>query len=219
MKEEYEKIIYENKNLIYKIAHKYSSYYNMEDLFQVGVIGLIKAYNNYNPNCNTKLSTYAYEYILGEILEYIRTDRTVKVSTDLLKLYKSYEKTKEYLTNKLGRVPKLSEISNFMNIEENKLSYIIEKCAYVVSLDEDLNEDNFTLEQVVGVDNQKQIDNLLDIKKELASLNEEERKLIELRYFKDLTQSETAEVLGINQVQVSRSEKLILKKMNSKLAS
>ncbi len=219
MNETYENIIYENKNLIYKIASKYSGYYNLEDLFQVGVIGLIKAYNNYNPSFNVKLSTYAYDYIIGEILEYIRTERTIKVSSDTLKLFRSYQKTKEFLTNRDNHVPSLTEISNFMGINEKELSEIIERCNYCLSLDSFQKDEDFTLEKVVGVTYEDEIDKKLDIKTELEKLPENERKLIELRYFKDLTQSETAQYLGINQVQVSRYEKLILKKMNTKMMS
>lgn len=93
----------ETKDMIYKICYKYSKYYSVEDLFQVGVIGLMKAKRNFNSNMNTKFTTYAYNYILGEIIEFIKNDRTIKVSSDTLKLYKAYEKSKDFLTNEIGR--------------------------------------------------------------------------------------------------------------------
>lgn len=209
-------IILENKNLILKIASKFSKYYNIEDLFQAGVIGLIKAYKNYDHLKNTKISTYSVKYIYGEILEYVRNDRTIKVGNDYIKLYNSYQKSKDFLTNRNGYIPSLKEISDFMGIEEEKLAFIIEKSQYAVSLDEVLKED-YTLEDTIGTDERSKIDRLLDIKSELEKLKEEERKLILLRYFNDYTQSETAEMLGINQVQVSRYEKLILEKMNKNM--
>lgn len=203
----------ETKDLIYKIASKYSKMYPLEDLFQVGVLGLIKAKKNYRINENTKFSTYAYNYILGEIIEFIKSDRTIKVSSDILKIYKAYEKTKDYLINELGRNVSLKEISNFMNIDINILSDALIKSEFVLSTDSKLNDDNFTLENITGSDKRKEIDDLIDLRSELSRLNSEERKLIELRYFKDYTQSETAKKLNMSQVQVSRSETKILKKM------
>lgn len=208
----------ETKDMIYKICYKYSKYYSVEDLFQVGVIGLMKAKRNFNSNMNTKFTTYAYNYILGEIIEFIKNDRTIKVSSDTLKLYKAYEKSKDFLTNELGRNVTLEEVSKFMNVDINLLSDTIIKSEFVLSTDTKLSDD-FTLEQITGKDTRKQIDDLIDLRDELKKLTNEERKLIELRYFKDYTQSETAEVLNMSQVQVSRNETKILKKMYSRIAS
>ena len=208
----------ETKDMIYKICYKYSKYYSVEDLFQVGVIGLMKAKRNFNSNMNTKFTTYAYNYILGEIIEFIKNDRTIKVSSDTLKLYKAYEKSKDFLTNELGRNVTLEEVSKFMNVDINLLSDTIIKSEFVLSTDTKLSDD-FTLDQIAGKDTRKQIDDLIDLRDELKKLTNEERKLIELRYFKDYTQSETAEVLNMSQVQVSRNETKILKKMYSRIAS
>lgn len=208
----------ETKDMIYKICYKYSKYYSVEDLFQVGVIGLMKAKRNFNSNMNTKFTTYAYNYILGEIIEFIKNDRTIKVSSDTLKLYKAYEKSKDFLTNELGRNVTLEEVSKFMNVDINLLSDTIIKSEFVLSTDTKLSDD-FTLEQIAGKDTRKQIDDLIDLRDELKKLTNEERKLIELRYFKDYTQNETAEVLNMSQVQVSRNETKILKKMYSRIAS
>ncbi len=219
MKEELEEVIETHKNLIYKIASKFTRFYNVEDLFQVGVIGLIKAYRNYKKDSNAKLSTYSIKYIYGEILEYIRCDRTMKVSTDALKIYKLYTCTKEKLTCEYGKVPSLKEISSYLNIDEQTLSETIERCQFVVSLDGIITEDDFTLEKVTGTDERTKIDTLIDIRNELEKLSETDKKLIDLRYFQDLSQKETGELLGMNQVQVSRYEKLILKKMHQNLVA
>lgn len=214
-----ENLVKENAKLIYKIASKYSGYYNIEDLFQEGVKGLDKARKNYDVNSNTKFSTYAFKYILGEIVSYVKNDRTIKVGTDTLKLYNAYEKTRDYLTGKLNRYPSFEEISNFMGIDQNILADAINKCEFTVSYDNNLNEDDFSLESVIGMDNTENIDNLIDLKEALENLSEEERKLIELRYFGDYTQSETATYLNMTQVQVSRSEQKILKKMRTNIAA
>ena len=221
MKTELEKIkiIKDNQNLIYKLASKYSKYYPIEDLFQEGVKGVIKAIENYKEDSNTKFSTYAYDYILGEIVRFINSDRTMKVSPELLKIYKSYEKSKDYLTGDLGRIPTFYEICTFMELDPLIVSDAIEKSEFSLSLDGVMNDDNFTLEKVIGKDSRERIDDLIDLRTELERLTEEERKIIELRYFRDYTQSETAEILGINQVQVSRNESKILKRIKTNIAA
>lgn len=221
MKTEQEKlkIIKENQNLIYKIASRYSGYYSMDDLFQEGVKGVIKAIENYRDNCGTKFSTYAYDYILGEIIRFINNDRTIRVNSDLLKIYKSYEKSKDCLTGKLGRVPSFYEICSFMDVNPNVVAEAIQKCEFAVSLDGIINEDDFTLEKVVGNDTREVVDDHIDLQSELDKLSERDRKIIELRYYRDYTQSETARILGMNQVQVSRYEGQILKKMKNNIAA
>ncbi len=214
-----EELIFENKNLIYKIASKYSRYYSMEDLFQVGSLGLIKAANNYNENLGVKFSTYSYKYIIGEIINFINNDRTMKVSIDTLKIYKSYEQTKEYLTSHLNRIPSFTEICDFMEIDETIVSEAIEKSEFAISLESTLGEDDFTLEKVTGRDRRQEIDELLDLKAEIERLPYPEKEIIELRYYKDYTQSETAEELRMNQAQVSRYEKKILSKIKTNMAA
>ncbi len=213
------KIIHEHKNLIYKIASKYSNYYSMEDLFQVGVIGIIKAIDNYDRSQSAKFSTYAFKYILGEIIKFISSDRNIKVSTDILKIYKCYEKSKDCLTNKLNRTPSFYEICSFMGMEPYIVKDAIEKAEYDLSLDGVIGSDEFALEKVIGTDLRESIDQRIDLNRELDKLSEEERKIIELRYYQDYTQSETAEYLGWNQVQVSRYENKILKKIKSNIAA
>ncbi len=214
-----ENLIETNKKLIYSIAHNVANKYGkisiIEDLFQVGVISIIKAYDNYKETENTKFSTYAYMYILGSMLEYVNKDRNVKVSVDTLKLYNSYNKSKEFLTNKLNRIPTISEVSDFMGVDINTLMFTIQSVEYTLSLENKKDEEDLSIEERVGIDRSEIIDNLLDLKEELLRLPENERKLIELRYFQDLTQSETARYLNMTQVQVSRSETQILKKIKT----
>lgn len=213
------KLIKENAKLIYKIASKYSKYYDIEDLFQEGVKGLDKARKNYDPNSNTKFSTYAFKYILGEIVSYVKNDRNIKVGNETMKLYQAYEKAQEYLTNKLNRYPTLEETCNFMGVNSTLVVDAIRKCEFTTSLESSLSEDDFTLEQVTGIDKTDQIDTLLDLKAELENLSEGERRIIELRYFGDYTQSEIANYLNMSQVQVSRSEQKILKKIKTNIAA
>ncbi len=218
MKEQIYKLIEENKNMIYKIAYKYKRYYNVEDMFQSGVLGLINAYKNYKKDANTKFSTYAYPYIFGEIINLIKSDRTIKISSDSLKLYKLFEKSKEYLTQKLSRIPSIQEVSEFMEMDTNLLEDTILSCEFTLSLDNEIAED-LKLSDVVYEDNRIDIENMIDLRNAMEKLNDLESSIIDYRYYKDYTQSETAKALGLTQVQVSRNEKQILNKMRSKICA
>lgn len=218
MTEEMTSLVKQYERLIYKIASKFSTKYPIEDLFQVGVIGLINAKKNYNSNQGTKFTTYAYQYVLGEMLDFIKKDRTIKVSKDSLKIYKLYEQAKETLAQRKKQIPTFSEICEFLELDEETVYDAIKMSEYVLSTDSSLREDeNTTFIETCGEDRRETIDSLLDLKIELMNLPEFERKLVDLRYFKDYTQSETATILGISQVQVSRNEKHILAKIKKNI--
>lgn len=218
MTEEMTTLVKQYERLIYKIASKFSPKYPIEDLFQVGVIGLINAKKNYKSNQGTKFTTYAYQYVLGEMLDFIKKDRTIKVSKDSLKIYKLYEQAKETLAQRKKQIPIFSEICEFLELDEETVYDAIKMSEYVLSTDSSLREDeNTTFIETCGEDRRETIDSLLDLKIELMNLPEFERKLVDLRYFKDYTQSETATILGISQVQVSRNEKHILAKIKKNI--
>lgn len=208
---EYLTLIKESEGLIYKIASKYSMYYSIEDLYQVGTIGVIKAYKNYKRDTSVKFSTYAYKYILGEIIEFIRCDRNIKVSEEYMSLYKRYLSIKSILTSKLEREPSFCEISSFMEIDESVLRNVIETIAFTKSTDES--------DYDYGNDKREEIDNKILLDNELSSMDEFDRSLIEFRYYQGYTQSETADALGVSQVKVSRQEKLILSRMKSNICA
>lgn len=208
---EYLTLIKESEGLIYKIASKYSIYYSIEDLYQVGTIGVIKAYKNFKKDTSVKFSTYAYKYILGEIIEFIRCDRNIKVSEEYMSLYKRYLSIKSMLTSKLEREPSFCEISSFMEIDESVLRNVIETIAFTKSTDES--------DYDYGNDKREEIDNKILLDNELSSMDEFDRSLIEFRYYQGYTQSETADALGVSQVKVSRQEKLILSRMKSNICA
>lgn len=207
-------IIKANEKLVYKIASKYRYQYDIEDLFQVGMIGLINAYKNYDESLGTKFSTYAYNYILGEIVKYIKKDRMISVGDEYLNTYRLYRKTKEALTNKFGREATFDEISMFMEIDKSYLLCVLESTMFTKSIE----QDDYSLLDTYFTDETLIVDNKLLIDDVLNGLNDFDRKLIIYRYYKDYSQSETAKVLGVNQVKVSRQEKLILSRMKSKIA-
>lgn len=201
-------IIKLHEKLIYKIATKFYNV-SLEDLYQAGVIGLIKAYNNYKEDEQTKFTSYAYNYIFGEMYELSNNLRTIRLNKKVLQLYKQIEKTKYLLAQKLNREPSITEISLYLEIDEKDIASIYSLTSSIMSLDNE--SERPTYEKIPS--NTKSIETSIDLKDSLSTLNKEEQQIIKYRYFKDYTQSETANALGISQVTVSRYEKKSLKKM------
>ena len=118
--DEIRNLVVENEGLIYSIAKKFNG--DIEDLFQVGVIGLMKAYKNFDLKFNTKFSTYAYQYIYGEIYKYVIRNKNIKVSTDQVKLNIAVNKAYDFLSQKYGRIPNDFELSSFLEISSDKIN-------------------------------------------------------------------------------------------------
>jgi RNA polymerase sporulation-specific sigma factor len=205
-----EEVIIENKNLILKLASKYSRYYSIEDLYQVGIIGIIKAYDHYNKESNSKFSTYAYKYILGEMIDYIRKDRNIIVSEEYFKIYKKYLEVRRLLETKLNREVTLKEISDFIGISEEEIVRILEYVSFTKSIDKEISYEYY-------VDERENIDTKIYLETLLDSLDNFDRNLIDYRYYQGYTQLETADMLGVTQVKVSRQEKLILQRIKNSI--
>ena len=203
----------EYEGLVYGIINKYCSYFDKDDLYQVGMLGLVDAYRHYDSDLNTKFSTYAYYYILGEVRKFIKDSNLVKVSSDLIKLNSSVEKAKEAMSQSLGREPTLTELSLFLEIDEEKIEEARVASLDIRSLDYMIDdESNDLYNSIISTDNGMNCE-ILDLKIALDGLSNEEKSLIVSRYFDDLTQTETSRELGISQVQVSRKEGKILEKL------
>ena len=202
--------ILEYNGLIYSIISKYPKRYDRDDLYQVGMLGLIDAYKHYDKSYESKFSTYAYYYIIGEINKYIRESSSLKVSKSLIDLNKNILKTKEVMTQKLGRVPTKSEIALYLDVEEDLIDTAILATDEIKSLDE-------------VYDNTKFYDDtsptILDLRSEIGKLSPEEQELLKMRYYEEYTQMETSSILGMSQVQVSRKENKVLQKLKSRLVS
>ena len=199
-------LIFDNENLIYSVIHRFRSR-DYEDLFQVGCIGLIKAYKNFDHSKNIKFTSYAYNYIVGEIYQYIINNRNIHMSPGNIKLSSAINKAEEALTTYLGRCPTIDEICAFLEIEPYKYAEIknmldIENIDNFYNL---CNKDSITKEE------------LIDLKDALKGLNSEEKKLINARYFNNYTQTELANIYHTNQVKISREEKKILSKLKAKM--
>lgn len=211
------------EKLVSKIASKYSSYSSFEDLKQVGMIGLLKAVDNYKENNNTKFSTYAYMWIKGEILEYLRNDKNIKVSRELITLSREVDICTDMLRQKFNREPSISEIAFCLEKDEASIVDAIISREFVLSSDYAINDDeegkNVNLYDTVPYYEIGYEADILDLHFALEQLPEEERKIINLRYFEDKTQSEVSRELGTNQVSVSRSESKILQKLRENIAA
>ena len=201
-----EELILKHENLIYSIINKYRNFYDVEDLKQVAVIGLIKAFNNYKSNLNTKFSTYAYKYILGEVLKFVNDNRSFRLSKEYLQLENRVNKAREILTQKLMRDVSNYELAMFLEVDVKLIDQLDLLTSKIDSLDKVIMEDGKSLTLLDTITSNKDYHNIDNIYlyEELSKLDDSEKRLVKNRYFLDKTQLETASDLGINQVQVSR---------------
>lgn len=223
--EDMTKLIIDNNGLIWSIVRRFSGRgYDIEDLYQIGSIGFIKAIQRFDTSFEVKLSTYAVPYILGEIKRYLRDDGPIKVSRSIKELnVKILEIQKEY-NNKYGRDITLEEISKELKISKEEITMALESTKPVDSIENAQYRDNKTdktisiLEKIsTGKDEQTEIANRLTIKNLINELDEKEKEIIMLRYYSQKTQMQVSKILGITQVQVSRIERKILDNMKKKL--
>lgn len=192
--------------------------YDKEDLFQIGSIGLLKCIDNFDLERKVKFSTYAVPLIMGEIKRFLRDDGLVKVSRSLKEASYKIKREKEHYEKLYNREPTLKEIAATLDMDESDILMAMESGQDVCSLHQVIyqNEgDEIHLEDKLEQQSdliEQTVDNIY-IQELLQKLNEQERKLIELRYFQNQTQAVIAGIMGISQVQVSRMEKKILEKL------
>ena len=226
-KEDMTKLIEDNNGLIWSIVRRFGGRgYDIEDLYQIGSIGFIKAIQRFDTSFEVRLSTYAVPYILGEIKRYIRDDGPIKVSRSIKELnVKIQELQKEYL-HKYGREIKLEEISKELRIAKEEITMAMDSTKPVDSIESAKYTDNKTdktvsiLERIsTGKDEETEITNRITVKGLISELKENEKEIILLRYYKQKTQMQVSKILGITQVQVSRIERKVLDKMRKKLIS
>lgn len=214
---EIDDVIINNQGLIYALIKHYD-YRLQDDLFQVGVLGLIDAYNHYDASKNTKFSSYAYSYILGEIKKFIRDNRNIKISRDIIYLCSKIENAKGSLEQHLHREPTLNELSHFLEISVDKIVEALQINNQVRSIDEPLNDEGkeLTLQDVIGEKESYDKLDLIALRDELNKLSPKDREILERRYFNDLTQDETATIMGLSQVDISRTERRLILSLRNK---
>lgn len=214
-----EEFISANLRLVLSIIQRFSGRgEQMDDLFQVGCIGLIKAIDNFDINLQVRFSTYAVPMIIGELRRYLRDNTALRVSRSIRDTaYKALKKRTE-LMDELSREPKLGEIAKALDMKEEDVAFALEAIQDPVSLYEPVYHDDgdalFVMDQIRDDKDgdEKWLDSIA-ISNGLNSLADRERRIIELRFFHGRTQMEVAEEIGISQAQVSRLEKNALKSM------
>ncbi len=216
-KEVREVLIEQNLGLVHHIVKRFLNRgYDTEDLFRIGVIGLIKAIDKFDPSFDVKFSTYAVPLIAGEIKRFLRDDGMVKVSRTLKENGSRVKYARERLSLRINREPTLQEVSKEAGLTIEEVILAMEANVQVESIYQSVyqNDGNeiYMVDQLAdkGKDEQEKMLNHLVIKQLIEGLPETEQKLIRLRYYQDKTQTEVAKMLGISQVQVSRMEKKIL---------
>lgn len=223
-KEARETLVEENMGLVYTIVRRFAGRgHEMEDLIQIGSIGLIKAIDKFNSAFDVKFSTYAVPMIAGEIKRFLRDDGMIKVSRSLKETAGKAYMVKEALEKKYGREPSLEEISEEIGASREDIVLAMESAAEVESLHKTIYQgDGNAISLMDKLEEQgnpnEELLNHMVLNDVIQTLHEEERILIRLRYFEDKTQMEVARALGMSQVQVSRYEKKILKKMRGRIS-
>ena len=204
-----EQVIKANMPLVYSIVKRFAGRgYDAEDLSQIGAIGLIKAVDNFNVNFEVKFSTYAVPVISGEIKRFLRDDGMVKVSRTLKENGIRIKRAAEMLAIRLGRDATLEELSAATELAREDIVIALEASSEVESLHKTVFQKEGS--EILLMD---KIPSKKNESEHLGELGEKERKLIELRYFEDKTQTQTAKLLDMSQVQVSRLEKKIIGSM------
>jgi len=222
-KEAREKYIEGNLRLVLSIIKRFSSSNeNVDDLFQIGCIGLIKAIDNFDSSLNVKFSTYAVPMIIGEIRRFLRDNSTIRVSRSLKDTAYKAIYAKEALTRKNSKEPSMEEIAKEISISVEDITYALDALQTPMSLYEPIYTDGgdtlYVMDQISDKKNKEEtwIEHL-SLSEAMKKLNEREREIISLRFFEGKTQMEVADFIGISQAQVSRLEKNALRTMRTYL--
>ncbi|SHN20371.1 RNA polymerase, sigma subunit, RpoX/SigF [Gracilibacillus kekensis] len=215
-------LVEKNIRLVWSVVQRFMNRgYDQDDLFQIGCIGLIKSIDKFDLAYDVKFSTYAVPMIIGEIQRFIRDDGTVKVSRSLKEVGNKIRHATDDLTKEYSRAPTIQEIANKLDLSPEDIIHAQEATKKPQSIHETVYENDgdpiTLLDQIADVN-----DNWFDkmtIEQVINELDQRERLIVYLRYYKDKTQTEVATRLGISQVQVSRIEKKILEKIKEEISN
>ncbi len=215
-----EQLINGNLRLILSVIQRFTSRgENLDDLFQVGCIGLIKAIDNFDDSHNVKFSTYAVPMIIGEIRRYLRDNNSIRVSRSVKDTAYRAMQVKEQLTNKLNREPTVSEIATELKIPPRDVVIALESVVDPISLYEPIYSDGgdtiYVLDQVGDNNDDRNWLEEISFREAIKNLSDREKKILSLRFIKGKTQMEVSEEIGISQAQVSRLEKFALEKIKN----
>ncbi len=214
-----DKLVNCNLKLVFNIVRRFQNRgHELEDLFQIGCIGLMKAIDKFDLSYDVKFSTYAVPMIVGEIRRFLRDDSPVKVSRSVKETAYKIQQVRELLTARLGREPSVGEVASELGLSREEVINAMEATQSPTSIYETLHQEDgdpiYLLDQLKGdEDGDMPWLESLSVKELLNSLPERDRNIITWRFFEDKTQSEIAGRLGLSQVQVSRLERQALKKL------
>lgn len=214
-----EQLVTENLGLVWAVARRFIGRgYELDDLYQIGCIGLMKCVDKFDLSYDVKFSTYAVPMISGEIKRFLRDDGMIKVSRTLKETAYKVKKAREEIINRTGIEPKLEELSELLEIDVEEIVASLEVNVEVESIHKTIyqNDGNavYLIDKIASEkDENENLLNQMVIEGLLKGLTDMEQTIIKLRYFENKTQTEIAKEVGISQVQVSRMEKKILLKM------
>ena len=216
-----EQFIKGNLRLVLSVIRRFSSAgENVDDLFQIGCIGLIKAIDHFNTELGVRFSTYAVPMIIGEIRRFLRDNNALRVSRSLRDTAYRAMQSREALEKQLGREPTVNEIAQQAGLSRREVTAALESVVEPLSLEEPLYTDGgdamYVIDQVRDPDGEDSWISGLQFRETVASLTPREKRIMELRYLKGETQMEVAREIGISQAQVSRLEKAALEQFRSK---
>lgn len=207
-----EKVIVNNMALVWSIVRRFTNRgYEAEDLFQIGSIGLMKAIDKFDMSYDVRLSTYAVPMIIGEIKRFIRDDGIVKISRSIKENNWKIKQAAGRFADANNREPTVEELVCATGLSKEDIVI----AASAVKEPEYIDREDYTGLELRLEDDKEEVLNQILLEKLLGELKENERKLIEMRYYQEKTQTEVAKMLGMSQVQVSRNEKKILAKLRN----
>ena len=214
-----EQVLLENNGLIWSVVRRYYGRgVEPDDLYQLGCLGFLKAIQGFDPEFGTQFSTYAVPKIAGEIRRFLRDDGPVKVSRGLKERGTAIRGARARLSAQLGREPTLSELAEEVDLSPEDIAAAETAIEPVVSLQTETGTDGLTLEGMLTAGNEEEgMVERLTLRAAISALPEREQQVLLLRYYKGLTQMNTARVLGVSQVQVSRLERRALDKLRDEL--
>ena len=218
-----EELIDGNLRLVLSIIQRFTSRReNLDDLFQVGCIGLIKAIDNFNIDLDVKFSTYAVPMIIGEIRRYLRDNNSIRVSRSVRDLAYRALQVKEEITNDVGYEPTIEQIAAKLGEKKRDIVSALEAITEPISLYEPIFNDSgdsiFIMDQISDASSSDEIwIEDIALKEAIKNLNEREKKIIDMRFYAGKTQSEIAKEIGISQAQVSRLEKSALERIKKQI--
>lgn len=216
-----EKLTKKNMNLVRSIAQRFVGRgHELDDLIETGVIGLLKALDGFDEALGYSFSTYAFPLITGEIKRFLRDDGPIKISRKAKANTMTVIKAKESFIREHNREPKLSELSKITCLSAEDITEAIEISRPIISLQDKISDTDGEMtvgDTIADIDTIDCITDKLALRQAIASLSTHEKKIILLRYFRNLTQTKVSELLGVSQVTVSRTEKKIIDKLRQEI--